>query len=376
MNKEILESLMGKEVEIFIAPDMPKATGVISYCDDNFIAIGDEIWSYKAILGVRPVKPPRKKTVIPDTATSIPVEHQEVKTEKTETIKTEKAETVKAEQPKSKAETGKAEVSEKPAEPIKLPTNEFTGVLASFYYDHRRWGFIESPEVRKAGVPLRDGEKVFVHLNQITDNVLRKKLLTEKLENPNIDVIFKLTQNQQGIAADNVRTANHVKIGEVVSMPSDTETNAITSVSEEAEALQEANETPESDKIEDDKNSSTAVKQNGDVVTGTQGAEIEEGEIEFYHRYDSIPHGQIRIKGNKLFKFVDSDVVDPLLRVFLEITPNPEGQKVKFIRGMTSKGAVKATHIEAAVPFPDEKIKEWEKSGLLKKDNNKNTPAV
>ena len=118
------------------------------------------------------------------------------------------------------------------------------------------------------------------------------------------------------------------------------------------------------------------MKQNGDVVTGTQGAEIEEGEIEFYRRYDSIPNGQIRIKGNKLFKFIDSDVVDPVLRVFLEITPNPEGQKVKFIRGMTSKEAVKATNIEVAVPFPDEKIKDWEKSGLLKKDNNKNTPAV
>ena len=93
----------------------------------------------------------------------------------------------------------------------------------------------------------------------------------------------------------------------------------------------------------------------------------EEGEIEYFRRYEEIPHGEIRVKGNKLYRFDEEDVIDPVLAVFLECSPSAEGQKVKFIKTMGKRGNMKATNVSAAVPFPEEKIKDWERSGLIQK---------
>ena len=162
---------------------------------------------------------------------------------------------------------------------------------------------------------MRDGEKVFVHIKQITDEALRQKLMNEKNPNPQIEVVFKLTQNPQGVAADDVREKKPDKTLKI------------------------------------------------DMAS----AIYEEGEIEFFRRYEEIPHGEIRVKGNKLYRFDESDVVDPLLAVFLECSPSAEGQQVKFIKTMGNRGKMKATHVSASVPFPEEKIHDWERSGLLQK---------
>ena len=60
-----------------------------------------------------------------------------------------------------------------------------------------------------------------------------------------------------------------------------------------------------------------------------------------------------------MFYFEDIDVIDPVLAVFLEVSPSAEGQAVKFTRYSDPRGRMKATNVEAATPFPDEKLKSW-----------------
>ncbi len=418
MKREVFGNLTGEQVEIFLTPNMPYTSGVLTSCDDDFVTIdGDEIWSYKAILGLRiahgqlpkraePVTPKTVKQTAEAVSTEEPKEVTEpvsVTQQVTQPVKEEpkkeeekKSEAVKVPEPvsvppkgeqpeqKSKSEEVSAvpvketqtvkeepkKEEKKPEAPkvpeIKLPDREFTGILTDFYYDHRRWGFIKSAEVLKAGVPLRDGEKVFVHLNQITDKVLRKKLLDEKPETPDIEVTFRLMQNQKGIAADDVRTANHVKIGDILPL-------GVSIVPTEEAKPEDTKSSPESPSTAPAE--ATAEVSPEAPTEAPVNVEKDEGEIDYYRRYDPIPHGEIRMKGNKLFRFDYDDVIDPILAVFLEVSPSAEGQAVKFVQKTTANGKNKATNVEAAVPFPEEKIKEWEKSGLLKKKEEEKQEA-
>ena len=93
----------------------------------------------------------------------------------------------------------------------------------------------------------------------------------------------------------------------------------------------------------------------------------EEGEIEFFRRYDDVPSGQIRVKGNKFYTFYEEDVIDPLLAVFLEYSPSAEGQPVRFVKAMNKHGKINAVNVEASAPFPEERVKAWEKEGLIEK---------
>ena len=362
MQKSLFENFIGKQVELFMAPDMPVASGILVSCDDDFIVIGDEVWSYKAILGVRPVKTPKMPSQTDSEPKTVEREEDEVpqpfvkkKEHKAETVVKPQPETSEKseasdssaspsvpaqseEGKKEKEEETKKKADDKPRQPeIVIPDREFTGVLTT-YYENRHWGFIESDDVKKAGIPLRDGNRVFVHVNQITDAALRKKLLTEKPATPNIDVVFRLIKNQQGVAADDVKETVHIKLADLIAPI----------------------------KAEDEKKEETQAAKEGEA-TETKATETVEkfepheevGEIDYYRRYENPPYGKIRIKGNKLFHFEDIDVIDPVLAVFLEVSPSAEGQAVKFIANVNPKGRMRATKVEAAEPFPEEKLESW-----------------
>ena len=323
----MFENFIGKQIELFMAPNMPVASGILEACDDDFIVIGDEVWSYKAILGIRPA---RTSTIPLGSITAI---EKEVSPQPAVTKKEKETETVKP-QPKFQEKPKAPEASDPLSVPVTteevkpeandnekqteivIPDREFTGVLTE-YFENRHWGFIESDEVIKAGIPLRDGKKVFVHLNQITDTDLRKKLMTDAPANPNVSVVFKLIRKQDGVAADDVRKDPnakdnlHVAIADIIAHQTDA------------------------------------------------GPQPETGEIDYYRRYENPPYGKIRITGNQLLHFEDIDVIDPVLAVFLEVSPSAEGQAVKFIRKAGSKGRVRATNVEAATPFPDDKLESW-----------------
>lgn len=402
MKRDVFANLTGEQVEIFLTPNMPYTTGVLTSCDDDFVMIdGDEIWSYRAILGLRtahgrisrraepPAPEPLKQAVNtvstekPKEAAPAPIE-QVVETASTDKPKEapvpvkQAVDTVSADVPKEvpaptpapakdtqtvKEELKKGEKKQEAKVPeIKLPDREFTGVLSEFYHN-RRWGFIRSKEVVKAGVPLRDGEKVFVHLNQISDNLLRKRLLDEKIEAPDIEVTFRLIRNQRGIAADEVRTATHVKIADI--LPPGV---SIIPIEEEKPKPDKEEAKPKETKSSAEAPTEAPAETPAEAPVSN---EKEEGEIDYYSRYATIPHGEIRMKGNTLLRFDYDDVIDPILNVFLEVSPSAEGQAVKFVKKTLANGKYKATNVEAAVPFPEERIKEWEKSGLLKKKESK-----
>ncbi len=302
MNRKNFEDFIGKQVDVFLIPNIEHISGVISKCEDDYVMIGDELWAYPAILGIRPRSQAKtiQKTITP--------KQQQPK-------KPEPQHEVQQSQAAEEVMTPPEEPKPQEVDMSKFEGREFSGTLVSFFYERGAWGFIESEEVKKCNIPLRDGEKVFVHIKQITDEALRQKLMNEKNPNPQIEVVFKLTQNPQGVAADDVREKNPDKTLKI------------------------------------------------DMAS----AIYEEGEIEFFRRYEEIPHGEIRVKGNKLYRFDESDVVDPFLAVFLECSPSAEGQQVKFIKTMGNRGKMKATHVSASVPFPEEKIHDWERSGLLQK---------
>ncbi|MBQ7559069.1 MAG: hypothetical protein IJT20_02335 [Synergistaceae bacterium] len=391
MERKIFESFVGKQVEVFLVPDTPQTSGVVLSCEDDYLVIGEELWAYPAVLGIRPLKkssrnsyinPPvvqraeavtysdeinseaEKKAFLPKKEK--PAEH--VKHKKQEEIKEEKAEEpdiskeVKEvpEVPEVKEMTAaedktekqnvsesadaqnvlnvqeEAEPSEQKAEEkpqaeetekenkteIDLSGREFEGTIVAFYYERGYWGFIESKEIKDLGIPLRDGERVFVHINQISDEILRNKLKHDKKRWPMIDVVFKLGKNKHGAVADDVREKANINLPKL----------------------------PENV-----------------LKVDMLSAVYEEGEIDYFRRYDGIPHGEIRVKGNVLYRFEESDVVDPVLAVFLECSPSAEGQKVRFVKVMGKRGKMQATQVSAAEPFPEEKLRDWEKSGLIQK---------
>ena len=392
MQKRLFESFIGKQVELFMTPNMPLTSGILKSCDEDFIVIGDEIWSYKAILGVRPVSAPimpsynepkeekaihqEEKTVHqPDVAKTKPdVAKKEQETEIVTSKPQPADDSGTPEAPVSSSEP--APVADKPApstsEPapskevkpqkndsgekqpkIVIPDREFTGIL-TVYYENRHWGFIESEEVIKAGLPLRDGKRLFFHINQITDAALRERLRTEKRVYPSIDVVFKLIPKQQSVAADDIREIVHVKIADVVT-PKLAENEA----AKKEQNVQESKAAENTEAVEPKAQDTDGQETPDSPVEETTENLNEIGEIDYYGRYDNPPHGKIRIKGNKLFYFEDIDVIDPVLAVFLEVSPSAEGQAVKFTRYSDPRGRMKATNVEAATPFPDEKLKSW-----------------
>ena len=179
------------------------------------------------------------------------------------------------------------------------------------------YGFIKCPELKKYDIPLRSESSVFVHFYQIQDRELRRKLLTEKKMHPQIKVTFKLGNNLEGAAAYEVKEKNY-------DLDSVLKINVLSALSEE-------------------------------------------GEIEFFRRHEEIPFGKVRAKDGKLFTFNEKNIIDPLLAVFLEYTPNAEGQPVRFSRVVLDDDKVQIHNIESAVPFPEEKIKAWEAGGLIQK---------
>lgn len=377
MNKQFFESLIGKPIEIFVASDMPKTTGIVKACDENFVYIDDEIWSYKLILGIRPVKR-ESQPVKPAEPVTPPVSEEQQQPELELEPEPEPEPEIKQEpkpepkpEPELKPETEsktKSEPKHKPEpkpkpEPIVLPDREFSGVLTSFF-PTKRWGFIKSEEVKRAGIPLRDGERVFVHINQIADGELCRKLLISGDTEYNIDVVFRLINNQRGVAADEVKEVIHVKLGELMTAQAQPETvNAQEKSAEVAEAAVNADESNEK------KESSEPVKavENAPALPEKE-LPYEEGEIDFFERYRNPPYGELITKGNVTCYFNDTDVVDPLLSVFLETTPNPADVKVKFIKTKQgSKDKKHAVKLEAVDAFPEDRVKEWEKSGLIEK---------
>ena len=349
MDRKKLENYLGKQVEVFITPDVPKSQGVITSLDENYLTIGDEIWDYSMILGLRPLrKPKRPARHKPVYEEEDDYEEEAPEPEPQPVRRSAKPEKIK--EPVKAIEPPKAEEPEEPVKAIEPPKAEepvkliehspeekekaqpeinlegkiFEGTLVAFFYDEKMYGFIDSPELLATGLKLNDGKNVFVHFRQITDAHLRERLLRERKFKPMIDVTFKVAQNHLGAVADDVQ-----------------------------EIRDEAHEVPELPE---------------DILKVNMFSAIyEEGEIEFYRRYEEIPHGEIRVKGNKLYRFEGTDVVDPELMVFLECSPSAEGQPVRFSLGKKIRGKQHAINVAASQPFPEEKIKAWEDSGLLKK---------
>lgn len=314
MDKKSFEAFIGKQVEVFLVPDTPRTSGTLIRCEDDHIVIGEELWAYPAVLGIRPLKKsgrtPHPKPVI--------IQEQEIASESPLPATEEKSDPP---EPEPDPEPPQAEAAPE-VDLTALADHEFSGTLVAFYYERGYWGFIESEEVKKYNVPLRDGERIFVHLNQISDEGLRNRLMQERDPSPMIEVVFKLGENKHGAVADDVR--------------------------EKAKA--------------------NMPKLPADVLKVDMFSAIyEEGEIEFFRRYEDVPYGEIRVKGNKLYRFYEDGVVDPALAVFLECSPSAEGQKVRFTLTNGKRGQKNATNISALEPFPDEKIKDWERSGLLQK---------
>lgn len=200
---------------------------------------------------------------------------------------------------------------------IDWKTQRFEGDFDYFNPNRDKlYGFIKCPVLKKYNVPLRSEGSVFVHLNQVEDRVLRRKLLTCGKMKPMIRVTFRLGNNVEGPAAYDVK-----------------------------------------EKTEDMPTLSV------DVMSVLS----EEGEIDFFSRYNNPPFGKVRTKNRDLFTFNEKNITDPLLAVFLEVEPSAEGHPVRFTRSMNDSGKIQIQNVESAVPFPEDKVKAWENSGLVKK---------
>ncbi|MBR1486070.1 MAG: hypothetical protein IJ597_02305 [Synergistaceae bacterium] len=204
---------------------------------------------------------------------------------------------------------------------IDWTTQRFEGEFEFFNPNRDKlYGFIKCPILKKYGVTLSNENSIFVHFNQIQDRQLRQKLLLGKKMHPDIRVTFKLGNNVMGPAASEVREKN------------------------EADAVLKIN---------------------------MQSALSEEGKIDFYRRHDAIPFGKVRTKNGELFTFNELNIADPLLMVFLEYEPSPEGFPVRFTRSSLDNEKVQIHNIEPAVNFPENKIKAWQDGGLIDKARQK-----
>ena len=64
MERKIFESFVGKQVEVFLVPDTPQTSGVVLSCEDDYLVIGEELWAYPAVLGIRPLKKSNRNSYI------------------------------------------------------------------------------------------------------------------------------------------------------------------------------------------------------------------------------------------------------------------------------------------------------------------------
>lgn len=219
----------------------------------------------------------------------------------------------------------KSEEDDEKLKAIDWKNHEFEGTFDYFNpTKDKLYGFIKCPFLKHFNVPLRSSSEegsVFVHINQVNDEALRRKLLLCKNMRPMIRVTFKLGKNSEGLAAYEVK-----------------------------------------EKGRKDSNSPEPFS------ASIMSALTEEGEIDFYERYSEPPHGKIWSKTDKKsYTFNEDNITDPLLAVFLEVEPSPDNHPVKFVKGMGKGGKVQLKNVESAIPFPEEKVKAWESSGLLKK---------
>ena len=200
---------------------------------------------------------------------------------------------------------------------IDWKTQRFEGDFDYFNPNRDKlYGFIKCPILKKYNVPLRSEGSVFIHLNQVEDRALRRKLLTCGKMKPMIRVTFRLGNNVEGPAAYDVR---------------------------------EKTETPSA------------------LSVDMMSALSEEGEIDFFMRYNDPPFGKVRAKDNTLYTFNEKNIVDPALAVFLEVEPSAEGHPVRFIKSINDSGRIQIQNVESSVPFPEDKVKAWESSGMIQK---------
>ena len=447
-NQEIFAQYTGKNVEITLRPDLPALSGKVKRCNENFIAIGDALLSYQMIWGIR---------IINDTSEEQP---------KTEEISVPEVPPVPPVVEPKIAEVHKEVKKEKITPKADWENKIFEGELIEFH-SRRKYGSIFCPELKDYGVPVTDNDKIFVHANQISDENLKNELLEKDLKDKMIRVTFKISTNEKGSCADDVRAKEKIipskkmseKIKpEPISIPVPVETKTIepkieikTNSEDESELdfeqllernldwkkqtfegdlvafnnermfgfiqcseidryIQNSEDTEEGNeniqkkifvhlnqindidlrqKLLDEKNPKPNVrvvfslkdsekgllavnvrskfKISNDVLqVQTSLALYEEGEIEYFRRYESIPHGKIRAEGNRLYKFYEESITDPALLVFLECSPNAEGQKVRFTKGKKGKDII-IQNLEAAEPFPEYRVNDWERTGMLQK---------
>ncbi len=307
LEHDFIKQYVGKNVEIMLRPDIPIVSGRLIQCNENYVAIGDALLAYPLIWGIKPVSNNNNNDEQKRPVISVPVTEQkgqkELVQQKTEPLA-------------PKEQEFEPEIKNEWQDKI------FEGELAYFNYS---FGYILSSELKNFNIPLTEKGKIFVHLNQITDPDLRDKLQNDRNNTrPKIEVTFKIGSNEKGYVADDVR--------------------------EKKEQTEQKTQSPEKDLL------------SADIAS----AFSEEGEIEYYRRYEDVPHGKIRTKGNKLYTFYEEDVTDPALSVFLECSPSAEGQLVRFNKIEKGK-KILIRNLEAAAPFPEERLNEWEKSGLLQK---------
>ena len=241
-----------------------------------------------------------------------------------EWLKTQPSDTKIVDEALNLSKTGSPSQGLEEAKEIDWKTHEFEGTFDYFNPNKDKlYGVIKCPFLKHFNVPMHSSEgSVFVHINQIEDKELRRKLVLCKNMRPMIRVTFKLGRNANGAAAYDVKEKYRKKNDD---SPAPLTVNIMSALSEE-------------------------------------------GEIDFYERYHNPPYGKIWAKSDKKnYTFNEDNVTDPLLAVFLEVEPSPDSHPVRFVKGMGQGGKVQLKNIESAIPFPEDKVKAWEDSGLVKK---------
>ena len=158
-------------------------------------------------------------------------------------------------------------------------------------------------------------DDIFFHLYQTSDTELRRILLLNTQEVAGLKVTFRL-----GIKDDGRISAYDVK----ASCP-----------------LPEAKPVPDGMEEDGKIESFDKVKMTGRIISSSDGSK---------------------------YGFEVSGVADPLLYVFLVYDPKVGGHPVTFVRTFVKNGQVQAEDIvSAAAAFPDEKLSNWERAGVLDK---------
>ncbi|MBD5401861.1 cold shock domain-containing protein, partial [bacterium] len=157
--------------------------------------------------------------------------------------------------------------------------------------------------IEAPGIPfLRDGQ-IFFHLKQVEDESLRRILLRDDWQG--LTVTFRMGEHQKGLAATEIRLRG--------------------------------------------------VEPQPNAKKGT-------GWIDSYNRFSRI--GQIHTNNGKLQSFNLSNVLDPLLKIHLENEYDMPSQMISFTWG-TCNGHPQVEHLAPTEPFSEEKIRNWQQSGLI-----------